>query len=183
MLIVAIEETTIDAVVKFEVEYFFRRRSRMNESAFRENIVELLKGGQAHLKIEKALKGVGESIRVARPKGSDHSIWDLVEHLRIAQDDILKYMFDSAYEEMNFPDDYWPPKDKAPTNEEWNHSVEGLIGGVKRLIELVEDRSFDLTAAIPHGEWRTYLREVLLAADHNAYHLGQIVQLRKLLEA
>ncbi len=151
----------------------------MNESNLRGNLAELLRGGQAHLTLEQALNGISPSLRRVRPEGSEHSIWDIIEHLRIAQDDILKYMFDSTYQEMRFPNDYWPPKDKTPEEEDWTRSVEGLLSGVKRLIETVEDASFDLTANIPHGEWRTYLREILLAADHNAYHLGQIAQLRK----
>ena len=151
----------------------------MNESNLRENLVELLRGGQAHLTVEQALDGISPDLRCVRPEGSEHSMWELLEHLRIAQDDILKYMLDASYEEMNFPDDYWPSKEKTPTGEDWDRSVQGLLAGVNRLIEMAEDTSFDLTGKIPHGEWRTYLREVLLAADHNAYHLGQIVQLRK----
>ena len=151
----------------------------MNESNLRANLVELLRGGQAHLTLEQALEGISPSLRGVRPEGSEHSMWELLEHMRIAQDDIVKYMLDSSYEEMNFPDDYWPPKEKPPTDEDWNSSMQGLQAGLDRLTKMVEDAGFDLTAKIPHGEWRTYLREVLLAADHNAYHVGQIVLLRK----
>ena len=151
----------------------------MNESNLRANLVELLRGGQAHVTLAQGLEGIDPSLRGVRPEGSDHSMWELLEHMRIAQDDILKYMLDPSYEEMNFPDDYWPPKEKTPTDENWNSSVQGIQAGLDRLIAMVEDTGFDLTAKIPHGEWRTYLREVLLAADHNAYHLGQMVELRK----
>ena len=151
----------------------------MNESNLRENLIEMLRGGQAHLTLEQALDGIRPSLRTVRPEGFEHSMWELLEHTRIAQEDILKYMLDPAYQEMSFPDDYWPPKEKTPADEDWNSSVQGLLAGINRLVEMVEDTRFDLTAKIPHGEWRTYLREILLAADHNAYHLGQIVQLHK----
>jgi hypothetical protein len=101
--------------------------------------------------------------------------------MRIAQEDILRYTLDSSWKSPGWPDGYWPPPDERVTDEKWKASVAGFFSDREELVNLVKNSSLDLTAEIPHGEGRTYLREVLLVADHNAYHLGQIVQTRKAL--
>jgi uncharacterized damage-inducible protein DinB len=154
--------------------------SIMDETAFRENLVELLKGGHAHVGIAHALEGLSAEHRHIRPATGIHTIWEELEHIRLAQEDILRYTLDSSWESPRFPDGYWP-EDQAPTDEIWKKSVDGLLGDLNEFIDLALNKSIDLTARIPHGEGRTYLRQILLTADHNAYHLGQIVQTRKLL--
>ena len=153
----------------------------MNDTALRENLVELLRGGHAHASAEQALKGASPELRRVRPAPGLHSIWEELEHLRIAQQDILRYTLDAAWQSPDWPAGYWPAQTETVTDEVWNASVSGFFSDLEELIKLTEDSSVDLTAKIPHGEGRTYLREILLAADHNAYHLGQIVQARKLL--
>lgn len=153
----------------------------MDEKRVREDLVELLRGGSAHTELARALEGVSPRARAARPGPSVRSIWDELEHMRLAQEDILHYTLDPEWTSPPWPEGYWPPEGAAVTDAEWEASVAAFREGLDGVVRLVEDTSVDLTAPIPHGEGRSYLREVLLVADHNAYHLGQIVQLRKLL--
>ena len=153
----------------------------MNEPALRDNLVELLGGGHAHASAEQALKDVKPELRSRRPAPDVHSIWEELEHLRIAQEDILRYTVDETWQSPDWPAGYWPAQVETVTDEMWDASVSAFFSDLEELIKLAKDESIDLTAKIPHGEWRTYLREILLAADHNAYHLGQIVQVRKIL--
>jgi len=153
----------------------------MNDSILRQNLVELLRGGHAHVTLEQALDGLAPAARDARPANCPHSVWENVEHMRLAQEDILRYTLDSSWVSPDFPDGYWPKETNVLSDETWAASVDAFSADLEEVIKLVEDRSMDLTAEIPHGEGRTYLRQVLLVADHNAYHLGQIVQIRKAL--
>ena len=152
----------------------------MNTNILRENLVELLDGGSAHVRAEDALKNVDPGIRAARPGGEVRSAWEELEHLRIAQKDILEYTLDPNWTSPEWPSGYWPAETGEVGDETWQRSVDEFFADLARVVELVRDDSVDLTGEIPHGEGRTYLREILLVADHNAYHLGQIVQLRKL---
>ena len=153
----------------------------MNDSVLRENLVELLRGGHAHVSAEKALAGVKPELRNKRPAEGLHSVWEELEHLRIAQEDILLYTIDESWESPGFPAGYWPAKVEIVTDEMWSASVKDFFDDLEELVRLAENTEIDLTAKIPHGEGRTYLREILLAADHNTYHLGQLVQTRKAL--
>ena len=153
----------------------------MDDSVLREQLVELLRGGEAHVKADAALADVNPQFRNVRPPPEVHSVWEELEHMRIAQQDILRYTLDSSWASPKWPDGYWPTSTDKVTDEMWQASVDGFFADLKELETLVRDTSVDLTAKIPHGEWRTYLRQILLVADHNAYHLGQIVQTRKLL--
>ena len=153
----------------------------MEETVLRSQLVELLRGGEAHIKAEAALANVSRQFRNHRPAADVHSVWEELEHLRIAQEDILRYTIDASWESPEFPEGFWPASTESVTDEEWKSSVYGFFADLEELIVLVQDPTLDLTAKIPHGEGRTYLREILLVADHNAYHLGQIVQARKLL--
>jgi uncharacterized damage-inducible protein DinB len=153
----------------------------MQDSVLREQLVALLRGGEAHIKAEPALAGVSANLRNVRPLPDAHSIWEELEHLRIAQEDILRYTLDQQWKSPEWTAGYWPAENKKVTDEMWKASVDGFFSDLEEVIKLVEDSKVDLTATIPHGEWRTYLRQILLVADHNAYHLGQIVQTRKLL--
>ena len=153
----------------------------MDDSVLRDQLVELLKGGEAHAKAEAALANVNPQLRNVRPPSDVHSIWEELEHIRIAQEDILRYTLDAEWKSPQWPEGYWPATDTEVTDDLWQASIDGFNGTLDELIKLVQDQNIDLTGKIPHGEWRTYLRQILLVADHNAYHIGQIVQARKLL--
>jgi DinB family protein len=153
----------------------------MDDSVLREQLTELLRGGEAHVKADAALANVNPQFRNVRPPAEVHSIWEELEHMRIAQQDILRYTLDSSWTSPEWPDGYWPEKTDTVTDEMWQASIDGFLADIEELIALVKNPAVDLTAKIPHGDWRTYLRQILLVADHNAYHLGQIVQARKML--
>ncbi len=153
----------------------------MNEAALRKDLVELLQGGQAHLTVQEALKGLRPELRHLRPASGLHSVWEELEHMRIAQQDILRYTLDPSWSSPPWPDGYWPASSENLSAEAWQATVSGFLSDLEEVIKLAQDRELELTAEIPHGEGRTYLRQLLLVADHNAYHLGQIVQIRKAL--
>jgi DinB family protein len=153
----------------------------MDDSVLREQLAELLRGGEAHVKADAALANVDPQFRNVRPPADVHSVWEELEHMRIAQQDILRYTLDASWTSPEWPDGYWPANAENVTDEIWQASLDGFFADLEELITLAQDSTVDLTAKIPHGDWRTYLRQILLVADHNAYHLGQIVQTRKLL--
>jgi hypothetical protein len=155
----------------------------MNDQSLREHLVSLLQGGNAHLDFDSTVKGLPAELRGKRPKGSPHSPWELLEHLRIAQRDILEFSRDAKHQSPKWPEGYWP-KMPAPTSAAaWSKSVKQFREDLKAMCALVQDSSTDLFARIPHGDGQTILREALLVADHNAYHIGQLVLLRRLLGA
>ena len=151
--------------------------------ALREHLLDTLNGAGAHVDFEAAVKDLPAGLRGKRPKGADHSPWELLEHLRIAQWDILEFARNGKHVSPEFPSGYWPGTPAPPDEEAWDKSVKAYRADLKALAETVEDEAVDLFAAIPHGEGKTILREALLAADHNAYHLGQLVLVRRLLGA
>jgi len=154
-----------------------------NDALLREHVANLLTSGHAHADFEAAIKNLPVELQGKRPKGAEHSLWELLEHMRIAQWDILEFSRDAKHKSPKFPDGYWP-KSKAPADEKaWNKSVRGFRRDLKEFSALVRDESTDLFARIPHGDGQTILREALLAADHNAYHIGQFVMVRRLLGA
>jgi hypothetical protein len=160
-----------------------RSHGGMNDTVVREHLVELLTGGHAHVTVKKALRGLTPALRGRRPDPSGHSIYEELEHMRIAQEDILRYTVEPAWKSPAWPAGYWP-KNPEPTEAEWKSCVERFDADLAELVALARRRGLDLTAPIPHGQrGHTYLREILLVADHNAYHLGQIVQTRKRLGA
>jgi len=136
----------------------------------------------AHLNFDEAVAGFPVELRGVKPKGAPHTPWQLLEHLRLAQWDILDFSRNPAYQEMKFPDDYWPKTEAPPDAAAWDRSIEQFRRDLKSMEELISDPRLDLTARIPHGQGQTLLREALLVADHNAYHLGQLVFARKTLE-
>ncbi|HEY2467823.1 MAG TPA: DinB family protein [Terracidiphilus sp.] len=154
-----------------------------NDAVLRDQVVKLLTLGQAHATFDQAVKGLAEELRGKVPKGATYSAWQLLEHLRIAQLDILEFSRDAKHESLKWPDEYWP-KEKAPADEKaWDKSVRAFKRDLKAMVELVHDEKTDLFAKIPHGDGQTILREALLLADHNAYHVGQLVLVRRLLGA
>ena len=151
----------------------------MNEKALREQLVKVLDWQEAHVPFDQAVKGIPPSMRGVVPNGWEHSAWALVEHIRIAQADILEFSITAKYKAKKWPDDYWP-KASAPRNAAaWTTSIAEIRKDRKALQQLAKNPRIDLTAAIPHGTGQTYLREILLVAAHNSYHIGQIVSLRK----
>jgi uncharacterized damage-inducible protein DinB len=153
----------------------------MTDTTLRNNLVELLRGGSAHVAVADALANIRPESRTARPVAGARSIWDELEHMRLAQEDILRYTVDPAWVSPEWPAGYWPAEGAEVSDDAWERSVEQFFAGLDEVVALARDETRDITAEIPHGEGRTYLRQVLLVADHNAYHLGQIVQLRKAL--
>lgn len=154
-----------------------------NDAALRTHLVKLLTGSEAHADFEAAIKGLPAELRGKTPEGAEHSPWELVEHLRLAQSDILDFSRNPNYRHLKWPEDYWPESPAPPSTKAWNESVEAYRADLKTFCELIEDTSTDLYAKIPHGDGQTILREALLIADHNAYHVGQLVLVRRLLGA
>jgi hypothetical protein len=155
----------------------------MNETVLRKALVALLTGDSAHTTAAQALSGTNPRLRDIVPPQGEHSMWDLLEHMRLAQEDILRYTLDPRWKSPKWPEGYWPkPRRRpAPTAAAWRASVAAFRRDLGEAVRLAGDRQLDLTAEIPHGEGRTYLRQILLIADHNAYHAGQIVLVRKAL--
>lgn len=153
----------------------------MKDQVLRENLIELLSGEQAHIAAKRSLTGNNLRLCNVRPGTGVHSTWELLEHMRIAQEDILRYTLDASWKSPEWPDGYWPVIGKKLTKKMWSSSVSSFFADLDEVVKLVRNPNIDLLAVIPHGEGRTYLREVLLVADHNAYHLGQIIQTRKTL--
>jgi len=152
-----------------------------HDAILRQQLVELLKGGHAHTEFEKAMKDFPAEARGKRPKGAAHSPWEVLEHLRIAQWDILEFSRNPKHVSPKWPDEYWPGSAVPPDPKAWDRSVNTFCEDLKAMCDLVADERTDLYAKIPHGEGQTILREALVAADHNAYHLGELVLLRRLL--
>jgi uncharacterized damage-inducible protein DinB len=151
----------------------------MNEQALREQLVKVLDWEEAHVGFDKAVKGIPPSLRGVVPSGWDHSAWQLVEHIRSAQADILEFSVSSKYKVKKWPDDYWPESPAPRTAAAWTRSIAGIRRDRKALQQLARNPRIDLTAQIPHGNGQTCLREILLVATHNSYHIGQIVALRR----
>jgi hypothetical protein len=149
----------------------------------REQLRALLDGGQAHTTFDAAIAGLPPELRGARPPGLPHTPWRLVEHMRIAQWDILRFCLDPGHVSPEFPAGYWPDGDAPPDPDAWDRSVAAFRADLQAVKDLAADPATDLFARIPHGQGQTFLREVLLVADHNAYHLGQLVTVRRLLGA
>ena len=153
----------------------------MEDTTLRKAIVTLLTGAEAHVDVRRGLDGLRPEHRHRRPAGFDRSVWEQLEHMRLAQEDILRYTLDASWQSPKWPEGYWPAEGTALTEAAWKRTVDGFFADLDDVVQLVMDPKRDLTAEIPHGEGRTYLRQALLVADHNAYHGGQIVAIRKAL--
>jgi len=151
------------------------------DQSLREHLLYLLQGGGAHLDFESAIADIPASMHGAQVSGSTHTLWRLLEHLRICQWDILEFSRSPSHVSPKFPDGYWPAGDAPPEEDSWDQSVQAFRDDLQAMMDLVADPLTDLYAAIPHGQGQTILREALLVADHNAYHLGQLVFLRRCL--
>ncbi len=154
-----------------------------HDQAVRQHLLDLLQGGNAHVKFEAVVKDFPERLRGKKPEGQPHTAWRLLEHMRIAQWDILEFSRSSKHASPEWPDGYWPQGDAPPSATAWEKSVKQFRADLKAMEALVADPSTDLYARIAWGEDQTILREALLVADHNAYHLGELLMLRRLLGA
>jgi hypothetical protein len=149
--------------------------------SLRQHLIDLLNGGHAHAKFDDVIKGLAPKLRGAKPDKFPHSPWMLLEHIRIAQRDILEFSRSAKHVSPKWPEGYWP-KNAAPANSAaWNKSMRQVRRDLKAMQKLVGDPKTDLFARIPWGNGQTILREALLVADHNAYHLGQLLDVRRLL--
>lgn len=153
-----------------------------NLEALRSHLINLLTKGEAHVDARTALKDFPRELRGGKPKGAPHTPWQLLEHMRIAQWDILRFSVDGAHVSPKWPEGYWPESEKPPSDKAWQKSVRDFLADLEAMCDIVRDPQRDLFARIPHGEGQTLLREALLVADHNSYHLGQLVMVRRILE-
>ncbi len=146
----------------------------------REQLLHLAFGGNAHLPYKKIIKEYPLEIINKQAKGIEYTPWQLLEHIRIAQKDILEFVVDPQYKSPNWPDDYWS-KEKTASDEMWNETCKMFLRDLKRVEDLIKDPQTDFYSPIPHAKDYTIYREILLIADHNSYHFGQLVLLKKLL--
>jgi hypothetical protein len=151
------------------------------EQILRQHLLELLAGGGAHANFDDVIKGLPPKLRGTTPPKFPHSAWMLLEHLRLAQWDILEFSRNSRHVSPKWPEGYWPRSAAPPNTAAWNKSVQQFRRDLKAMQNLVSNRKTDLFAKIPWGDGQTILREALLLADHNAYHLAQLVDLRRML--
>ena len=154
-----------------------------HDESLREHLRGLLTQRNAHIDFDGAIAGLPVELRGAGHPSVPHTPWRLVEHLRIAQRDILRFCLDPNHVSPEFPRGYWPEGDAPPDPGAWDRSVEAFRADLKAMVDLATDPKTDLFAPLPHGDGQTILREALLVADHNAYHLGQLVVVRRLLGA
>jgi len=147
----------------------------------REHLLYLLDGGGAHARFDDAVKNVPEKLRGVKPDGLPHSAWMLLEHLRLTQLDILEFSRNHKYESPKWPEGYWPKTEAPPSAAAWNKSIQQFRKGLEAMQDLVRNPKTDLYASIPWGDGQTILREALLLADHNSYHLGQLIDVRRML--
>jgi uncharacterized damage-inducible protein DinB len=139
---------------------------------------------QAHAKIENAVKGLAAPLRGQRPSGYPHSVWELLEHIRITQRDLLDFCQNPDYEEkLAWPQDYWPPTPAPPAADAWDKCIDDYRRDREALARFATESKIDLTTEIPRGTGQTYLRTILVAVDHASYHVGQIMSVRRLLGA
>lgn len=157
------------------------RAAGAEQKALRDHVLYLLKGGGAHVDFAKAVGGLPAELQGGKTPGLPFTPWRLLEHIRIAQRDILEFTRNPKHVSPSWPHGYWPPADAPPAAGAWERSVAEVKADLNALERLVANPKTDLYARIPHGEGQTVLREALLVADHNAYHLGQLVMLRRLL--
>lgn len=154
----------------------------MTESAaLRQQLADLLDWRSAHATFDDAINNIPAGLRGVRPKGLAYSAWELLEHLRRTQHDILDFSRDPEYTERSWPDDYWPATSAPPNADAWDASVAQFRADLRAMQALITDPAIDLFTPIPHGDGQTILREAVLLADHNAYHVGQLIVVQRLL--
>ena len=147
----------------------------------REQLVKALRGGQAFCSYEKGLKGIKPELRGVRPNERLHSIYEELEHMRLAQQDLLYYALEADWESPEWPEGFWPKPNQKISSEEWNKTVKGFFSDQKRAVDMVSDPKINLLSIIPGSTEYTYLREIIVIIEHNAYHFGKILDIRKAL--
>ena len=147
----------------------------------RRQLVDAIRGHQAHIDFDSAIKDFPSEMRGIKPPGVPHTAWQLLEHMRIAQNDILEFSRNPRHQSPKWPDEYWPQTEAPPSNEAWTNSVKSFRQDAEEMTKLVGDPQIDLFQPFAHGEGQTLLREALLVASHNSYHLGQLMFLKKTL--
>lgn len=155
----------------------------MHCDELRQHLLELLRGGSAHLTFDEAVADVPANLRGAKPAGVPHTPWRLIEHMRIAQHDILEFTRNPNHVSPPWPDGYWPDGDGPPMGRAWNASIKRFRDDLNAMCEIVADPKMNLLDRIPHGSGQTIAREALLLADHSAYHIGQLIVVRRCLGA
>jgi DinB superfamily len=155
----------------------------MNDESLRQHLVNLLAAKDAHIDFAHVVADFPATLRGVRPERSPYSGWELLEHIRIAQWDILEFCLDAKHKSPDWPGGYWPASPAPPDAAAWEKTVQAVESDAARMKKLILDPKTNLFTRIPHGEGQTVLREALLLADHNAYHLGQLVLVRRLLGA
>lgn len=153
------------------------------DQSLREHLIYLMEGGGAHAKFDDAVAGLPPTLRGVRPSGLPHTPWELLEHMRLAQWDILEFIRKPKHVSPPWPAGYWPPTPAPPDDAAWDKSVKAFRADLAALRRMVKDPEVNLHARLPQGTGQTVLREVLLVADHTAYHLGELVLVRRLLGA
>ena len=153
------------------------------QKSLQDHLVELLEGGHAHITFEDAVKNWPAKLQGIRPDGTAHSPWEVLEHMRLAQWDILEFTRNPKHVSPDWPSGYWPKTPAPPDAKAWNRSIQSFRADLSAMIKLVQNKNTDLFTPLPHGTGQTVLREALLVADHNAYHLGELLLLRRLLGA
>lgn len=153
------------------------------QKTLRDHVLYVLKGGGAHVSFERALQSLPAKFRGLRPEGTPYTAWMLLEHMRLAQWDILEFSRNKKHVSPGWPEGYWPKSEVPPSAPAWTESLAAFRKDLKAMQALVANPKTDLYARIPWGGGQTVLREALLVADHNAYHVGQLVMLRKMVGA
>jgi len=153
----------------------------MSEAQIRRQLRDVLAWGDARVTFEKAVTGIPPRLRGVVPAGMPHSAWQLVEHIRLAQKDILEFCVGRKYRHKKWPDDYWPASPSPRNAAAWKRSLAEFRRDRRALQRLATNRSIDLCASVPNGNGQTFLREILLVADHTSYHIGQLVLVRRAL--
>jgi uncharacterized damage-inducible protein DinB len=154
------------------------------QANWRQIVASALNWDQAHATLDKAIDGLPPELRGKRPNGFPHSVWELLDHIRRVQYDLLDFCRNPQYEDiLKFPDDYWPPTPAPPSDAAWNDTLAAIHRDRADLATFTVDEGRDLTAKIPHGTGQTYLRTILVAVDHTSYHVGQIIAVRRLIDA
>lgn len=154
----------------------------MDFDVLRAQLIAQLEGGQAYTPVEKIVRSFPLELAGERAGSIGHTAWQLLEHLRIAQWDILQFTLDPEHITPDWPDEHWPKTEAPPNESAWAGALVAFLGELESVKDLARNPETDLAARIPHGTGQTYLREILLVADHNAYHLGQLMQLQRALE-
>ena len=155
---------------------------KMSQENLKSDLLEFLSSHPAHIDAIKSFQDLKPENRNKQVENFSHTIWEELEHLRLAQEDIMRYMLIPDWKSPKWPEGYWPQKIQNVTNEDWNKSLNGFLADLEEVQKFVNNSKIDLTEKIPHTKNHTYLREILLIIDHNAYHLGKIIEIRKALK-